>query len=416
MDKRNFVMNIFITIALCAVGAAAYFGLSNANWDNCYDIISEYMVDLQELAEGNLSGHVTTEQFSSRIPSTIPEDVYYDLFYKQNGMYHFEHISNTERQVYIEILWALSTYNENVEVSTLNNDVISKCFQCVLNDHPEIFYVDGFHYKNYYKNDQLTKITVTGSYTMDSKEIMKYQARIDACVDQILENIPDGADEYAKAKYIYEYIIKYTDYDADSENNQNILSVFLNGKSVCQGYTKSVQYLLQKLNMNATTILGYVEDGRHSWNLVMVNGKWYYIDATWGDYSYPIYATEDYSEINPPDINYDYLLITTDELKMTHYIDTVVDPPVCISITDNFYVREGLYFDVLNKEAIRTAFEHGYENNWKMVTLKCASSVVYDQLKMYLIYNQEVFQYLHNDYDTIMYFDNMSNCSVSFWL
>lgn len=407
-DKR-----LFPGIWVIVIGLAAVLCISSYHMFK-FDMISEYMVDLQELADGNLIGHITEENSIYKTISTVPEDVYNDLFRKQGGKYHFDHITDAEKQVYVEILWTLTTFSDNVEVSTLDNIEISKCFQCVLNDHPEIFYVKGYHYSNHFTANKLSKITIYGSYTMDQDESERYRARIDACVDQILADIPDDADEYKKAKYVYEYIINHTEYDAEADNNQNILSVLLNGKSVCQGYSKSVQYLLQRIGMQATTILGYVEGGRHSWNLVSVNGQWYYIDATWGDSSYYIYAAEDGAA--SAGVNYDYLLVTTKDLERTHFIDTVVDLPICTSITDNYYVKEGLYFDALDTASIKAAFEHGYESGWEMVTLKCASPVVYEQMKMYLINNQKVFQYINSDDDMIPYIDNASNNSISFWL
>lgn len=398
----------------------ATFGMSYRYYQNFYrekmQMISNYAVDVWELAEGNVSGHAILKEDADDSPIQVPEFVYETLQPNQTGQFHFDQLTDTEKKVYAEILWALTTYVEDVKVSTLNNEMVSKCFQCVLNDHPEIFYVEGFRYTNYYTGDELSRIGITGTYTMSRETAKKYRNQIEACADQILENIPVGADEYEKTKYIYEYIIRQTEYDKSAENNQNIISVFLNKRSVCQGYTKAVQYLCRKEGIKATTILGHVKDGNHAWNLVLVDGNWYYLDATWGDSTYYKSISTDICGASTEEINYDYLLVTTDFLEMTHITDNVIKPPPCISIADNYYVREGLYFEDVNVKNIKAAFDKGYDAGMMTVTLKCASPVVYEQMKESLINDQKVFDYLRGTSEKISYIDNVSHNSISFWL
>ena len=54
-----------------------------------------------------------------------------------------------KQEVYLEILEALIHFRENVKLSSCDKELISRVFQCVLNDHPEIFYVDGYSYTEY---------------------------------------------------------------------------------------------------------------------------------------------------------------------------------------------------------------------------------------------------------------------------
>ena len=409
--KISFIM-VFGIIILCILS----YKYAQNDHNKGIQMISDYMVDLREIIEGNMEGHAILNDNLDDTPICVPEFVYDSLQNSQIGLFHFDQLTDAEKRVYTEILWAVTAYVNDVQVSTLNNETVSKCFQCVLNDHPEIFYVDGYRYTNYYAGDELVKIGISGTYTMTRENAKKYRNRIDACVDQIMEEVPASADEYEKTKFLYEYIITQTEYDAGAENNQNILSVFLNKRSVCQGYTKAMQYLLKKAGIMSTTILGHVKGGNHAWNLVSVNGNWYYLDATWGDSIYYRSISADACAASIGEVNYDYLLVTSDFMEMTHIIDNVIAPPPCISVEDNYYVREGLYFKDIDTENIKSVFDRSYCEGQELVTLKCASPVVYEQMKSYLINEQEVFKYLHNGNDKIAYIDNTSHNSISFWL
>ena len=332
--------------------------------------------------------------------------------------YVYGMLSEEEQVLYLEIRDALVNYEEDVRLSSCDKDEISHAFQCVLNDHPEIFYVDGYTYTEYTLGDILKKITFTGTYRFSREEIAQKQREIDVYVNQCLAGMPDDADDYMKVKYIYEYLIHHTEYDAEAKDNQNICSVFIEGKSVCQGYAKATQYLLNKAGIFSTLVLGCVVGGEgHAWNLVRINDKYYYVDTTWGDASYQaVGGTSGYPGEKIPTINYDYLCVSTDQMNFTHTLDNVVDLPECNSMEDNYYVREGLYFTEWNREQIERIFMEEYEKGSAYVTLKCESYDVYRQMQEALITNQEIFRYLNCPDGVVSYSNNERQYSLSFWL
>ena len=276
----------------------------------------------------------------------LNNEVIQNIREEQAASYSFSQLSEKEQDIYIEILWTLQGFRENVKLSSLDNDEISKIFQCVLNDHPEIFYVDGYTYTQYTLGDAIKKITFTGTYSMEREAAAERQKQIDSYVNQCLGELPQGADDYGTVKHIYEYLINHTEYDNSAEDSQNICSVFINGKSVCQGYAKATQYLLKEAGLESVLVLGTVSTGEgHAWNLVSIDDEWYYVDTTWGDASYQAVGKgNSYSENKIPTINYDYLCVTTKQLGKTHTIDNVVAMPDCTTMSANYYVREGLYF------------------------------------------------------------------------
>lgn len=332
--------------------------------------------------------------------------------------YAYGMLSREKQTLYLEIRDALLQFEEDVKLSSCDKEEISHVFQCVLNDHPEIFYVDGYTYTEYTLGTILKKITFTGTYRYSCEEIEEKQRQIDNYVNHFLEELPEGADDYAKVKYTYEYLIHHTEYDAATQDNQNICSVFIEGRSVCQGYAKATQYLLNKVGVFATLVLGRVVGGEgHAWNLVQIDDQYYYVDTTWGDASYQaVGGAAGYPGEKIPTINYDYLCVSTEQMNLTHTLDNVVELPECNSMDANYYVKEGFYFTGWDQEKIEHIFEEEYEKGSAYVTLKCGSYEVYCQMQDALITRQEIFRYLHCPDGVVSYSDDKKQYSMSFWL
>lgn len=360
---------------------------------------------------------VGAKQSQPDLPEQVLSQTDEKLREEQKDCYAFGKLSEEEQEVYLEIFGALTEFKENVRLSSCDKDLIADVFQCVLNDHPEIFYVEGYSYTEYTLGDILKKITFTGSYCFSREEVARKQEQIDNYVNQCLAGMRSDADEYEKVKYIYEYLIHHTDYDASAKDSQNICSVFIERRSVCQGYAKATQYLLNRAGVFATLVLGQVIGGEgHAWNLVRIDGEYYYVDTTWGDASYQAVGGGNYPIEKIPTINYDYLAVTTEQMEQTHTPDNVVELPLCTAIDANYYVREGAYFTQWDEEKINKIFADSYEKGEAYVTLKCEGAEVYRQMRETLIEQQGIFRYLNCPDKAVSYVENEKQYSLSFWL
>ena len=329
----------------------------------------------------------------------------------------FLRLSLEEQNVYAEILASLLGLENETTLSTKDTSLIDKAFRCVMLDHPEIFYVDGYKYTEYSNGDAVKKIVFAGNYIYDKEEILIRREKIEEAAGEIIAQVPDTTDEYEKVKYVYETIVQNTEYDTASVDNQNICSVFLYGRSVCQGYAKSIQYLLREMGLDCSLVIGTVRGGDgHAWNMVSVNDNWYYLDATWGDAFYLFGEGEQAQKQKNATVNYDYLCVTTQQLELTHTIDMPVALPTCSVLTDNYYVREGLYFEQYDEVRIQELFAAAMAEEKETVTLKCADSSVYESVRTELLTNQKIFEFLQTEDGFIAYTDNKEQCSITFWL
>ena len=370
----------------------------------------------QVLLKDEDSGAVSARELED--VEQAPAEAVDGLKEEQTQAFHYNRLSEPEQKLYGEIMYILQEHLEDIQISTTDSGEVEKVFQCVLNDHPEIFYVEGYTLTRYALGEELKMMTLSGTYSMTPETIEAKKQLIDSYVNQCFASLPTGeGSQYAIARYVYEYLIENTEYEAGAPDTQNICSVFITHRSVCQGYAKATQYLLQKAGIEATLIMGTVQYGEgHAWNLVKLDGENYFMDTTWGDASYQMTEGSVQNAGSLPPINYDYLCVTTGQLSKTHTIEEVVPVPVCTAMTDNYYVREGLYFTEFSKDRIADVFARAYERQSSYVTLKCSSREVYEEIRRFLIEEQGIFEFLNPDTGTVSYAENVEQLDLSFWL
>lgn len=352
---------------------------------------------------------------------SINFDGYFESIH--HGTYAYDLLSEAEKLWYEDINNMLGTfYEENVRLSPkglelgLTEKNIDKVYQSVLIDHPEYFFVEGYEYIMYTSKDKLVGIEISGTYPYSLEEGKRRKAQIDSAVQELLQKAPVTASDYEKIKYVYETLIFNTEYELEAADNQNIYSVFVNQASVCQGYSKATQYLLQCLGVDCTLVFGEVKGNEgHSWNLVVADGEYYYLDTTWGDASY-ITADSTLQDWRMPNISYDYMCITTEQLTQTHEITHKLQLPECNAVENNYYRKEGFYFTEFEEEHIKGLFLSALEAGKQLVTLKCSSQEVYDNIYTELLENQRVFEYLPDTYKNIAYIENEQQLSLTFWM
>ncbi len=415
---------LLVACLVCCLGA-----MLQACGTNAYNFIPDLdsVVSLEsaifsvpQKEESTLIEEPTKEEASKEEKSEAWYEANFELM---SHKYAFQKLSDMEKYWYVDIYYILINLEDEIElyadaIPVLEVEGIDKIFQCVLNDHPDIFYVVGYNYTKFTQGEETVRIAMTGKYTMDKEEVEIRKLQIQLYVEECLAGIQMDASEYEKVKYIYEYLIANTEYNIEAPDNQNICSVFITRESVCQGYAKANQYLLEMLGVETTLVLGSVETGEgHAWNLVKIDGNYYYVDPTWGDASYQIIEEGEVQDAsNLPLINYDYLCVTTKQLCKTHTINNVVPVPECVSMIANYYVMEGTYFTELNEGQLKELFETAYSQGKTDLTLKCADYDVYHAIFEQLITSQKIFRYLNISSGSIAYVDNKDQLSMTFWL
>lgn len=305
--------------------------------------------------------------------------------------YAYLTLEEEEKKVYGEVLTAILEHRESVEVSTLDKEVLEKVYKAVFADYGGLYWVSGYIYTQHTRNGELTSMEFSPKYTMDYEERKRIQQQIDASVEELLAGISITDSDYEKAKYVFEVLVQNVDYDVSAENSQNIISAFLNRATVCQGYACATQYLLRLLGIQSVIVTGNANGESHAWNLVRLNGRYYYMDTTWGNSRYLSNSSE-----MEKYVNYNYLAITTEEISRTHTIDNSFALPECTSMEDNYFIRENRYFSEWNPEAVGAVLTEVWNAGGGDASVKFVSKGLYERALDYFIAQQYIADYCEN--------------------
>lgn len=302
--------------------------------------------------------------------------------------YAYQQLSDEAKQTYDQVYNCIKEYNEKITLTTKDNAVLQKAYEAVMADYGDLFWVSGYQYNTYTSGDQIVGLEFAPKYTVSKDQRDIYEATIDATAKEWLSGISESASDFDKALYVFETLIERVDYNPDSIENQNILSVFLYQSTVCQGYADAAWYLLDRLGIRSTVVTGTANGESHAWNLVYLDGAYYYMDVTWGNSKYL-----DGNNDTTKRVNYAYLAMTTEEISQNHVITSSFEVPECLSNADNYFVHQGLYYDWFGADSIGQRLGNSYNSGEAEISLKFSNSDLYSQVISYFIDENHLSEY-----------------------
>ena len=124
---------------------------------------------------------------------------------------------------------------------------------------------------------------VTGSGGYGSKK-ERYDQAVKK-LNEIIKNLNlDGKSDYEKFKAVTNWIVSNVRYDEDNETKyqHDLTGAVLEGLAVCDGYAGTFYYMANAVGLNALFEDGITNSNRirHAWNLVEIDGTYYYVDPT----------------------------------------------------------------------------------------------------------------------------------------
>ena len=319
--------------------------------------------------------------------------------------FYFGYLPKLQQRLYKVIYQELRKCNQKILVCA-PVETVKRVYMAVLDDHPELFFVDtskvAFSYTAYF-------CTIMVQYSYSREQIPKMNDEIWKKIEAISQKARQENDiDVMVIKYIHDYIINTVQYDREALNrgititeNQNIVGVFLNYKAVCEGIAKSVEILLNKCKIPCSLVKGRLNVNSrymdHAWNIVKLDGKWYHLDVT---------MDSGMSQKNPLFLAYDYFNLDEEHIKKDHSAYQLPVKCEC-QIYNYFHIAKATMKDTAYLERY---LKVGLQRNYKRLYFRIDSNllrdetiekIIQDKLAETAIYNIRNWQIRKNQYQRI---------------
>ena len=196
-------------------------------------------------------------------------------------------------------------------------------------DYTGHFWLNKSWSYSYYLNDKSIKIvTKIHMYCYAGREETALaKQKYDSAADKLIAGITPDMPEFERELILHDRLADHIAYE-DGDRVHDAYGALVNGKAVCDGYTKAFQYLLQRVGIQSFMVTGTGNGGKHAWNIVRIDGKYYNVDLTWDD--------------QESDTFHAYFNLTDERIKEDHTFDTTVYRiPECNSTEANYFTHFG---------------------------------------------------------------------------
>lgn len=283
------------------------------------------------LALGNVDNVVNAIIENNEIVQDRPTDSQIEQFETKKEtkcFYYYDNLSQDEKTAYLTLYYGFVEYDDSIRMEVQEED-LKDVFTAVLYDNPDMFWVD-YEYDYMVYSDS---VAFSPKYRLTEDEVKTMQDSVNDKIDEIMTEVNKLDSDYEKELYIHDYIIENTEYDISTleKMGDTVHSVLVSGKSICEGYARTVQILLDKLGIENYLVTGDTEsDGEilpHMWNIVNIDGDNYHLDVTWDD------LNDEFDTV------YFYFNVTDEYISRDHY---KINPQNnnCNSTKSNYFVKE----------------------------------------------------------------------------
>ena len=224
--------------------------------------------------------------------------VYQTEWDKYSSNYIYNNLNSTEQTFWdaLDYVCALYLTGEDDAVSTsgmvlpdytisyssLSLERATEIFLMFNYSNPQYYFINGGY--AYIESRGILVPTFYTEFQSGSKRSQATQAMKNT-ITSWESTIASAGSTEQKAKAAHDLIAKKVQYDdnylTNPENpfHQSAYSVFCDDHSVCAGYTKAFEMLMNGAGIDTIALLST----DHAWNMIRINDSWYHTDCTWDD-------------------------------------------------------------------------------------------------------------------------------------
>ena len=269
----------------------------------------------------------------------------------KNSSYYYEKLTDEQKKIYKAVAVAIKNLDSNAKIKEYNftddnttmKDVKAAIHNLFL-DHPEVFYVSNDYTVSTIELLNSKRIEIDLKYLVkDKNDLNKKITEIKNVIDPII-NDAKNMDKFDAELYIHDKICemctyyKYSNIEAVPEECHTIYGCLVNKQAVCDGLSKSLQIMLDKVEIDNILVTGNLQNQAHAWIMVKLDDNWYHMDIT----SNKSVRNESGKE----EIIHSYFNITSERIKKTNSIDIEEQLPEASATEYNYYLKTDKYISL----------------------------------------------------------------------
>lgn len=198
-----------------------------------------------------------------------------------------------KRQRSIKFRYKFGAYNVESEVNQFDFDVLEKVceYTGVSTEGDYLRWNYGECLRNAEGELEGNVYNMLMTYEFSYYTTAEQENKVATSINTVVKSLDiSEVGDYEKVKSIYDFITENIYYDDEGLKNDDInvftaYGAITNHKAVCQGYALLLYRMLLEQGINCRVVaadngISSAEMG-HAWNLIMLNGKYYYADSTW---------------------------------------------------------------------------------------------------------------------------------------
>ncbi|MCM1024892.1 MAG: hypothetical protein NC432_00515 [Roseburia sp.] len=194
---------------------------------------------------------------------------------------YYAMLDDTLKRVYCQVYANASALNKSfTPVAALSVEQAKTVVEAVYNDHPDLFWLEAEFSCKYLGTGICVEITLEYNEAADDIEAAKQLFTSRA--EEILAAAGGLQSSYEKEQYFHDTLVANVEYDLSARMNQSAYSALVLGRTVCAGYARAFQYLMQQAGIPCYYCTGYAGED-HAWNIVKQGSFYYNVDVTWDD-------------------------------------------------------------------------------------------------------------------------------------
>ncbi len=265
----------------------------------------------------------------------------------KSQMFYYNTLNETQKYIYAAIANAVRDLNNTVNLNEYKYNStdetvkdIDVAMQAFFADHPEVFYVESKYTVStttvFFRN----VVEINLEYNVASKE--ELEQKLVALEEKINEylNLAKSENIFDIELVLHDLVAKkvqYHEYDNLNDvpqESHNIYGTLINNRAVCDGFTKTMQILLDRKGIESIIVMGTLDNEAHAWNLVKLDDSWYHLDVT---------SDKSIKELRNGEqvVVHSYFNITTDKIKSGHIIENEQILPVANNKKYEYYTYTG---------------------------------------------------------------------------